>query len=49
MKTWKARIKLKNNSQIETTVNAKTQSEAKSLFEQQYGKGSIVGMITEVR
>lgn len=49
MKTWKARIRLKNGSTTETTVNAKTQSEAKALLEQTYGKGSIANGPTEVR
>jgi hypothetical protein len=49
MKTWKARIRLSNGSQIETTVNAKSWSDAKALFEQTYGRGSVITGPTEVR
>lgn len=48
-KTYKAKVKLPNGSAQDVTVQADSQSNAKSMLEAQYGKGSIISFPSEVR
>jgi hypothetical protein len=41
-KTYKARVRLPNGAYEDVTVQASNPGNARSMLEQQYGKGSIV-------
>jgi hypothetical protein len=47
-RTYKARVKLPNGSSQNVTVQADSASNAKSMLEAQYGKGSVLSTPTEV-
>jgi len=49
IKAWEAVIKLPGKPQQKTVVQAESRFAAKDLLEAQYGKGSVFGVITEVK
>ncbi|MEA1674368.1 hypothetical protein [Nitrospirillum sp. BR 11163] len=48
MRTWKARVKVGNNS-IEVRIQANNYLDAKNLLEAQYGKGNIAFNPVEIK
>ena len=44
MKKWTAKVKISGRTQpVEVTVEARTRYDARTLLENQYGKGSLYG------